>query len=132
MTECEKVITELEEAQKILGKVDEPTFWIDYVRNAIYHAVRSLKKQQWISVNDGMPEERESLFAKFKGTSQWRNTMFERMSDDVRVAVTFTDGTRMVRHGYTVDGKWNVEKKVPSCVVTHWMPNPELPEVNDD
>lgn len=81
----------------------------------------------WIKCSDRMPEERDSIFAKFKGTDKWRSAMFEKKSEDVRVVVVFEDGTRRVHHSYTVDGKWDVEKKSPKRIVTHWMPNPELP-----
>ena len=86
------------------------------------------KPNEWIKCEDKMPEERDSIFAKLKGTDKWSNAMFEKMSEDVRVVVVFEDGTRRVHHSYTVDGKWDVEKKPPKRIVTHWMPNPELPE----
>ena len=84
---------------------------------------------KWIKVEDGMPEEHESIFAKLKGTDKWSNSMFERSSDDVRVVVVYHDGTRRVYHSHTIDGIWEIEK--PPRVwgkVTHWMPNPELPD----
>ena len=84
----------------------------------------------WIRVEDGMPEERETIFAKLKGTGKWRPSMFEKMSEDVRIVEVFEDGTRRVFHSHTVDGQWDIEKKPPKRTVTHWMPNPELPEVN--
>lgn len=87
---------------------------------------------KWIRCEDQMPDERDTIFARLKGTPQWRPAMFERMSDDVRVVVAFGDGTRMVKHGETVDGKWHIDCVPKPYVVTHWMPNPVLPEVNDD
>ena len=83
---------------------------------------------EWISVKDRMPDERESIFAKFKGTDRWRPAMFERSSEDVRIVEVFEDGTRHVYHSHTIDGKWEVEKHPPKRTVTHWMPNPELPK----
>lgn len=85
----------------------------------------------WISVKDRLPPEHESIFAKYKGTPGWTNAMFESMSDDVRIVVRFDDGTRMVNHDYTVDGKWHCEKDkclYPKRTVTHWMENPPLPD----
>ena len=82
----------------------------------------------WVKCSDKMPEEHDTIFAKFKGTNKWKSAMFEKMSEDVRVVVVFEDGTRMVHHSYTVDGKWDIEKKLPKRTVTHWMPNPELPD----
>ena len=81
----------------------------------------------WIKCSDRMPEERETIFAKFKGTDKWRPAMFEKMSEDVRIVEMFEDGTRRVNHSFTVDGKWDIEKRPLKCTVTHWMPNPELP-----
>ena len=91
-----------------------------------------LKAQEphWISVEDGLPQEHDTLFARFYGTDKWRNGMFVKVSDDVRVAKVFPDGTKMVHHDHTVDGRWASERKGLDDVyghVTHWMPNPELP-----
>ena len=86
---------------------------------------------EWIKVSDRMPEEHETIFAKFKGTDRWNGAMFEKASDDVRVVQVFSDGTRRVYHDNTVDGKWHCESRSPlqkNVKVTHWMPNPELPD----
>ena len=86
---------------------------------------------KWIPVKDRLPPEHDSIFAKVYGTKQWNPNMFQRSSDDVRVAVRFEDGTRMVTHDKTIDGKWCGEKDktaYPKRTVTHWMKNPELPE----
>lgn len=86
-------------------------------------------QQQWISVEDGIPPEHETIFARFYGTDKWRSAMFRMMSDDVRVVKVFRDGTRRVHHDHTVDGVWDSERKGPGFGhVTHWMANPELPE----
>ena len=85
----------------------------------------------WISVKDAMPPERETIFAKFKGTAQWNPAMFATASEDVRVVVQFEDGTRKVWHDNTMDGEWKCEREkcaFPKRTVTHWMPNPELPK----
>lgn len=29
-------------------------------------------KNRWIPLSEKMPEERDSMFAKFKGTSKWK------------------------------------------------------------
>lgn len=34
-----------------------------------------------------MPEERESIFARFKGTDKWQDVMFEKTSRKVEVTV---------------------------------------------
>lgn len=90
-----------------------------------------LKAQEphWISVEDGLPQEHDTIFAKFYGTDKWRNGMFVKVSDDVRVVKVFRDGTKRVHHDHTVDGRWESERKGLDVYghVTHWMPNPELP-----
>lgn len=85
---------------------------------------------EWISVKDGMPPEKETIFAKFKGTDQWNPAMFATSSEDVRVVVQFEDGTRKVWHDNTMDGKWKCEREnvYPKRTVIYWMPNPELPK----
>ena len=85
----------------------------------------------WISVKERLPPERETIFAKFKGTDQWNPAMFATGSEDVRVVVQFEDGTRKVWHDHTMDGKWKCEREkcaYPKRTVTHWMPNPDLPK----
>lgn len=82
----------------------------------------------WIKCSDRMPEEHDSIFAKLKGTDKWRSAMFEKASEDVRIVEMFEDGTRQVYHSHTIDGKWDIEKQPIKRIVTHWMPNPELPE----
>jgi len=83
---------------------------------AVLKEQKAIKPNEWIKCSDEMPEEHETIFAKFKG------------SDDVRVVVMFEDGTRRVHHSYTFDGKWECEKSPLKRTVTHWMPNPELPD----
>ena len=124
----EKLIKEFEE---ICGYTMRPHEF--HVLNDVLALLKEEKSENlsnWIKCSDRMPEERDSIFAKFKGTDKWKNTMFEKMSEDVRVAVVFEDGTRRVHHSYTVDGKWDVEKKPPKRIVTHWMLNPELPKLD--
>lgn len=79
---------------------------------------------EWIPCSERMPEEYESIFAKFKGTDQWRRAMFEKMSDNVNVTVEFEDGTRKTMKGYTVDGKWKPDTAV-KCKVIAWRPLPK-------
>lgn len=103
------------------GMVRIPTVYYDQIMDA-------LNEPEWISVTDRMPEEHETIFAKFKGTEKWSPAMVAQSSDDVRVVVAFADGTRMVSHSHTNDGKWECEKSPVKRTVTHWMPNPGLPE----
>ena len=85
--------------------------------------------RDWISVEERMPIERDTIFAPLYGTDKWRSAMFRKMSDDVRVVCVFEDGSRRVWHDHTIDGKWDCERpgKFPVRHITHWMENPELP-----
>ena len=69
----------------------------------------------WIPVDERLPEEHNSMFAKFKGTDMWSNAMFEKKSDEVNVTIELEDGTRTTTTSYTLDGKWKVEKYTTSC-----------------
>lgn len=55
-------------------------------------ALAMLKEQEaegnkWIKCSDEMPEEQETIFAKFKGTDKWSPAMFAQSSEDVRVVI---------------------------------------------
>lgn len=95
--------------------------------------LRSPTIGEWISVKDRMPAETHSMFFKLYGTPKWRNAMWREESNHVLVAITFEDGSQFVTSGYTQDGKWStgISKMLP-YTVTHWMPLPEPPEVEQD
>lgn len=79
---------------------------------------------EWIPCSEWMPEERESMFAKSKGTDKWNSAMFEKISDTVNVTVENEKGERATLTAHTVDGKW----KIDSCIklkVIAWMPFPK-------
>lgn len=78
----------------------------------------------WIRCDVKMPEERDSIFAQFKGTDKWKNSMFERMSEFVNATVEFEDGTRMVKTLHTVDGKWHIGSGFLKYKVIAWQPLP--------
>lgn len=87
----------------------------------------------WISVEDRLPEETESMFARFYATEKWDRAMWKNESETVLVCVLFPDGGRKVTVGRLHDGKWNTTvSKVLPHKVTHWMPLPEPPEVPHD
>lgn len=69
-----------------------------------------------------MPEEHNSIFAKWKGTEHWSNAMFEKRSDEVLVTVEYPDGTRVTEATYTIDGKWKMIAKVLGGTVIAWKP----------
>ena len=83
------------------------------------------KEQRWIPVSERLPEEHDSIFKKFKGTSDWTMGMFEKRSGRVLATVVNGDGAAFVEVLRTEDGKWK-----PSCFDTRWkvvawMPLPE-------
>lgn len=141
MPDREKVIKGLEAHEKGCGHrshycdvMECPyRYWDEScnIEEMCHDALAMLKEQEWIKCSDRMPEERETIFAKLKGTDRWNGAMFEKASDDVRVVQVFSDGSRRVYHDNTVDGKWHCESRSPllkNVKVTHWMPNPELPK----
>lgn len=81
-------------------------------------------KNRWIPVSEKMPEERDSMFAKLKGTSKWKEAMFEKISKDVLVAILFKQSL-FVQSARTVDGKWKNDFLKLGGKVVAWMPYPE-------
>lgn len=87
-----------------------------YANDFIAHGVMV---QEWISVKDRLPDEHESLFARYKGTDKWRNAMFTTISDRVIVCAEYENGERLVKTANTVDGIWKVKDIFHPCKVTH-------------
>lgn len=112
---------------KDCGMVRIPTVYYEQIMDAL-NKQEAAEPNEWIKCSDEMPEEQETIFAKFKGTDKWSPAMFSQSSEDVRVVIVFADGTRRVSHSHTIDGKWECEKHPLKRTVTHWMPNPELPK----
>nr|DAL19490.1 MAG TPA_asm: Protein of unknown function (DUF551) [Caudoviricetes sp.] len=83
------------------------------------------KENGWIPVSQRLPEEHDSIFAKFKGTDNWKRGMFEKTSKYVIATVVFDDGTVLVEQAYTTDGIWKTDKKVLGGTVVAWMDYPE-------
>lgn len=83
------------------------------------------KENGWIPVSERLPEERDSIFAKFKGTDNWKRGMFEKTSKYVIATVIFDDGTVLVEQAHTTDGIWRTDKKVLGGTVVAWMDYPE-------
>lgn len=112
---------------KDCGMVRIPTVYYDQIMDALKEQ-EAVEPNEWIKCSDEMPEEQETIFAKFKGTDKWSPAMFAQSSEDVRVVIVFADGTRRVSHSHTINGKWECEKYPLKRTVTHWMPNPKLPK----
>lgn len=83
------------------------------------------KVGEWIPVTERLPEEHDSVFAKFKGTSYWTSGLFEKISNAVMATVELEDGTRKVVLANTFDGKWNLKNEIIKKKVIAWMPLPE-------
>ena len=83
---------------------------------------------RWISVKDGLPKEHDSMFAKFYGTDNWNNVMWQKQSNQVNVAIEFEVGTRIASTLYTHDGEWKYTNKIIKQKVTHWRPLPQPPQ----
>lgn len=87
--------------------------------------IERLKAKNWIPVSERLPEEYDSIFAKFKGTDNWKRGMFEKTSKYVIATVVFDDGTVLVEQAHTTDGIWRTDKKVLGGTVVAWMDYPE-------
>lgn len=95
----------------------------------IREAVAQLTKgAEWISVDDRLPIEHDSIFKKFIDAENWRAGLFKTLSDDVIVAVKFADGTKKTGVTYTKDGVWAGLPSIGCPIVTHWLPMPEPPD----
>lgn len=89
-----------------------------------------IKKGGWISVEEAMPEEHDSVFAKFKGTDKWCNSFWEKNSNTVLVvlASNLDENNFVVGTGKTINGMWTT---VPMLLkdrmhVAYWMPFPKF------
>lgn len=84
-------------------------------------------KQNWIPVTEKMPEEHDSMFARFKGTDDGDPCFFEKISRDVFVTLRDKKGNTAVAQAHTTDGKWRgnmlVDKDMAEVIA--WMPAPE-------
>lgn len=81
-------------------------------------------ENEWIPVSEKMPEEIDSMYAKFRGTDKWRAGMFEKISKDVLVTILFKKRL-FVRKAHTVDGQWKNELLRFGGKVVAWIPFPE-------
>ena len=79
---------------------------------------------EWIPVSEKMPGERDSIFAKFKGTDKWKEAMFEKISKDVLVTILFKQSL-FVQSAHTVVGQWKNDLLKFGGKVVAWMPFPE-------
>ena len=87
--------------------------------------IERLKAKNWIPVSERLPEEYDSIFAKFKGTDNWKRGMFEKTSKYVIATVIFDDGAVLVEQAHTIDGIWRTDNEVLGGTVVAWMEYPE-------
>ena len=123
MTEAEKAYQYFVIAVPESEEQAKAYFW---ARKALQSTLT--QPNEWVSVEDNMPPERDSIFKRFKGTPKWKPVLFEKISDTVNVAVEFKDGTRKTCSAHTTDGEWRGLPEVGNPIVTHWMPLPEPPD----
>lgn len=133
MNVLEKILEEIKEVEKKFVVGHEVLFALGAtgIATEIEEIIRSHMNDEdnngWIPVEDGLPEEHDSIFAKFKGTSKWDGAMWEKLSDEVNVTYELEDGTRKVTTSYTLDGVWKLEKesKVVKKKVVAWQQLPK-------
>lgn len=100
--------------------------WSEETAEAIKMGIHALEENKWIPCSEKMPEERESIFARWKGTDKWYKGMFEKISATVIAMVEYSNGERTAAPARTRDGKWRCD-----CIiggngkVIAWMPLPE-------
>ena len=79
----------------------------------------------WIPVTERLPEEEDSIFARYYGTDRWSKSMFRKKSREVIVTSVFEDGELHTEVAHTTDGEWHVGVNVVPRTVIAWMPLPE-------
>lgn len=84
------------------------------------------ERMKWVPCSESLPEEHDSIFAKFKNTSDWKNGMFEKTSNHVIATIKYEDGSTIVEEAHTSDGVWKYNNKaILNGNVIAWMPLPE-------
>lgn len=84
-----------------------------------------MEENRWVSVDDHLPPEHDSIFKKLLKTDKWVDGMYRSESCDVIVSVKFGDGTRKTGATRTNDGHWVGLPSIGHPIVTHWRPFPK-------
>lgn len=79
----------------------------------------------WIPVTERLPDEEDSIFARYYGTDRWMKSMFRKRSREVIVTSVFEDGELHTEVAHTTDGEWHIGVNVVPRKVLAWMPLPE-------
>lgn len=117
-----RTLSEIQEDVRALTRV--PSEFIHAKLDELAEEIGELVNNQWIPVEERLPEEHDSIYAKYKGTPEWRRYMFEKTSEYVLVTLNFKDGN-IITFARTVDGEWKKETSFLGRVVIAWMPFPE-------
>lgn len=97
----------------------------DMIEQLLADLEQDEKENGWIPVSERLPKERDSMFAKFKGTSKWKKGMFEKVSRNVIVTVKYDNGECRTNVAHTVDGRWKLEIRILNAEVIAWKEMPE-------
>ena len=85
---------------------------------------------QWIPCSERMPEEHESMFAKYYNTPKWNNCMWLKESDKMLVSVEVPGNEIIVDIAKMIDDKWFFGLSFVDKKVIAWMPLPEAYKPN--
>ena len=116
----EKILEEIIEQLKEEGCIID-----NDAGNRAEEIIRKHMNDGWIPVEERLPKEHDSIFAKWKGTDKWSKSMFEKTSGDVNVTVEYEDGKRKTITAHTVDGKWVLPNRIIKQKVIAWRPLPD-------
>lgn len=109
-----EITVKKKETNELVTRIFEDEEGIKEITSDDY--IVEVKENRWIPVEERMPEEHDSVFAKYKGTIKWLPGMFEKCSDEVEVTFKLTNDAaeekRIVRTSHTNDGKWSIEKEL--------------------
>lgn len=75
----------------------------------------------WISVEERLPEEYDSIFKRYYGTNKWNDSMFLKRSNDVPVIEVYEDGSKRIGTAHTCDGQWRFNVPIINREVVAWM-----------
>lgn len=117
LSEAMEKLAEFEEKEKC-GE------WLDAIELA--KIAIALQSQKWIPCSERLPKERDSIFARWKGTDKWNKGMFEKISATMIAIVEYSNGEMASAPACTRDGKWRCDCIIgDNGKVIAWMPLPK-------
>ena len=93
-------------------------------------AEKAVSPYRWIPVSERMPEEHESMFAKYYNTPKWNNSMWLKESDKMLVSIEVPGNEIIIDTAKMLDGKWFFGLSFVDKKVIAWMPLPEVYKPN--